>query len=171
MNRIKSRFPCSCPFGLLFLVTFALVLLSSQNVYSADVTLAWDKNIEEELDGYRIYYKTCSSCDWTSGTGATEGDSPIDIPLEILGDPDHPEYTIHDLNDDATHFFVATAYDIHVNESDYSNQVCYIPYLEPEEVIIDNGDAATSSTGTWRVSGGENPYGDSSLYSTQAGAT
>ena len=141
MNRMEFRFSCFCPFRLLFFLTFALVLLSNQNVYSADVTLVWNKNIEEELDGYRIYYKTCSSCDWTSGTGATEGDSPIDIPLEILGDPEHPEYTIHDLNDDTTYFFVATAFDIHVNESDYSNQVSYFPQenlrLEIGEVSVD----------------------------------
>ena len=39
------------------------------------------------------------------------------------------------------------------------------------EVILDNGDAGTSSTGTWSVSGGEDPYGNRSLYSNDAGAT
>jgi len=33
------------------------------------------------------------------------------------------------------------------------------------EVIIDNGDAGTSSTGRWYVSIGANPYGNNSLYS------
>jgi len=33
------------------------------------------------------------------------------------------------------------------------------------DVIIDNGDSGTSFTGTWRVSGGSNPYGTDSLWS------
>jgi len=39
------------------------------------------------------------------------------------------------------------------------------------EVIVDNGEAGTSSTGTWRTSGGADPYGNSSLYSKTVGAT
>jgi len=38
------------------------------------------------------------------------------------------------------------------------------------DVIIDNGAAGTSSTGTWAVSGGTNPYGADSLWSRD-GAT
>ena len=38
------------------------------------------------------------------------------------------------------------------------------------EVIIDNGDAGTSSTWGWYVSGGVNPYGDNSLFSGQEDA-
>jgi hypothetical protein len=41
----------------------------------------------------------------------------------------------------------------------------------PQEVIVDNGEAGTSSTGSWQVSGGPNPYGDGSLYSKRVGAT
>jgi PKD repeat protein len=33
------------------------------------------------------------------------------------------------------------------------------------EVIVDNGASGTSSTGTWEVSGGTNPYGSNSLWS------
>ncbi|MHC5083853.1 MAG: golvesin C-terminal-like domain-containing protein [Planctomycetota bacterium] len=34
----------------------------------------------------------------------------------------------------------------------------------PEEIIVDNGDSDTSSTGTWGVSSGENPFGSNSLW-------
>jgi len=122
-----------------------LLFLSPQNVYSAEVTLAWDKNVED-IDGYRIYYKTCSSCEWTSGTGAAEGDSPINIPLELLDDPEHPEYTIHNLNDDTTYFFAATAYDIHGNESGYSNEVCYEP---PENLLLEIGEVSVDHNWKW----------------------
>jgi hypothetical protein len=40
-----------------------------------------------------------------------------------------------------------------------------------QESIIDNGDPGTSSTGTWKTSGGPNPYGADSLFANQAGAT
>ncbi|MBZ0156689.1 MAG: hypothetical protein K8I29_10845, partial [Alphaproteobacteria bacterium] len=37
----------------------------------------------------------------------------------------------------------------------------------PSEIIVDNGDAGTSSTGLWKVSGAPNPYGKDSLYSRE----
>ncbi len=39
------------------------------------------------------------------------------------------------------------------------------------DVIIDNGDAGTTPAGTWLTSSGANPYGTSSLYSNEAGAS
>ncbi|MFO7971999.1 MAG: hypothetical protein R6U40_09640, partial [Desulfobacterales bacterium] len=40
---------------------------------------------------------------------------------------------------------------------------------EPADIIIDNGDAGTSSTGIWEVSTRPNAYGDDSLYSWTPG--
>lgn len=42
--------------------------------------------------------------------------------------------------------------------------------LEPE-IIIDNGDPNTSSTGSWEISSGSNPYGINSVYTTEDNAT
>jgi hypothetical protein len=39
------------------------------------------------------------------------------------------------------------------------------------EVIIDDNDAGTTKSGTWKVSGGKNPYGNQSLYSREVGAS
>jgi len=48
---------------------------------------------------------------------------------------------------------------------------CWTGSLEAQtEVIIDNGDVRTSSTGTWAISGGTNPYGPNSLWARD-GAT
>ncbi|MDL2121667.1 MAG: PKD domain-containing protein [Deltaproteobacteria bacterium] len=44
-------------------------------------------------------------------------------------------------------------------------------YVEEVIIIIDNGEPGTSETGTWNTSGGEYPYGDSSVYSKDPGAT
>ena len=45
------------------------------------------------------------------------------------------------------------------------------PPPPPSEVIVDNDESGTSSTGNWYKSGGANPYGAESLYSRTAGAT
>lgn len=39
-----------------------------------------------------------------------------------------------------------------------------------DTIIIDNGDAGTSSSGYWKVSGGADPYGVDSLYAKQSGS-
>ena len=44
-------------------------------------------------------------------------------------------------------------------------------YVAPVEVVIDNGDSGTSSTGTWYKSGGAPPIGDDNLYSKTPGST
>ena len=43
--------------------------------------------------------------------------------------------------------------------------------LSQAEVIIDDGDPETSSNGSWLASGGTDPYGGSSLYSKDVGAS
>ncbi len=45
------------------------------------------------------------------------------------------------------------------------------PPSPPYEKVIDNGESGTAAVGSWPISGAPNPYGTSSLYSKQAGAT
>ncbi len=92
-----------------------LFLLTPQ-VYSAQVTLAWDPNTEPDLAGYSVYYNEVSSGPPYDGTGATEGDSPIDV-------GNVTEFTLHGLTDGVTYFFAVTAYDTEDLESSYSNEV------------------------------------------------
>jgi fibronectin type 3 domain-containing protein len=80
------------------------------------VTLEWDANTEPDLAGYKVYYKTGSSGAPYDGTGATEGDSPIDV-------SDVTTYTLHGQAEGVAYFFVVTAYDTEGLESDYSNEV------------------------------------------------
>jgi len=105
----------------------ALTLFSPPSIYAADVTLAWSGNSESDLAGYYIYYKTGSSGAPYNGTGVTEGNSPIQVPIANLSNPTYPEYTIHGLSDTETTYFVLTAYDTEGNESGYSNEVSYQP--------------------------------------------
>jgi hypothetical protein len=114
-------------FSFVFPVLFVTLpmLLSANIAHCFDRSFAWDKNTESDLAGYYIYYKNSSSGAPYDGTGAVEGNSPIKIPLASLNDPENPEYTIHDLSDTGTFYFVATAYDIYDNESEYSNVLCF----------------------------------------------
>ncbi|HBG28290.1 MAG: hypothetical protein A2Y10_03400 [Planctomycetes bacterium GWF2_41_51] len=58
------------------------------------------------------------------------------------------------------------------NRDDWSSTVTWTLTINAltANIISDNGGSGTSSTGTWRVSGGSNPYGTNSLYSSN-GAT
>lgn len=99
-----------------------------------DVTLGWDANTEPDLAGYRIYYKTGSSGDPYDGTGATEGNSPIDVRNTIT-------YKVAGLIDGVIHFFVVTAYDDQEREGDYSNEVPASPEpTAPESATGAGGD-------------------------------
>ena len=97
--------------GIAFVPNFASAL---------DVTLAWDANVEENLAGYKIYYKIGDAGPPYDGTGVVEGASPIDVENVL-------EFTLTGLSDDLgiIYRFVATAYntDDPPLESGYSNMV------------------------------------------------
>ncbi len=104
-------------FGFLFSVGVALTLfLLPQTVYSADITLAWDANGEDDLAGYRIYVRQeGQSYDYSNP--AWEGTETT--------------CTIYDLDDETTYCFVARAFDTSDNESGDSNEVCHTPNRPP----------------------------------------
>ena len=110
--------------ALVFFALFLLFpLLFTHSDLTVQVTLAWDPNTEENLAGYRIYYKTSTPGAPYDGAGANEGDSPIDVPLALLTDEDNPEYTVTGLSDTKTYYFAVTAYSHDKRESGYSGEV------------------------------------------------
>jgi len=109
-----------------FLLLCISIIFSPGSADALDITLRWDANSEPDLAGYKIYYKTGTPGGPYDGTGALQGPSPIDIPLDTIGfDPDNPEFTINDLSDSGRYFLVVTAYDDELpeNESGFSNEV------------------------------------------------
>jgi len=135
-----------------------LTLFSPPSLYSADVTIAWDANTESDLAGYHVYYKTGSSGPPYSGTGAVEGNSPIQVPESDLDTPEDPEYTIHGLSDTETTYFVLAAYDTDGNESGYSNEVFYKPpssltlsslSISGDDFVNENSSSAYTATATF----------------------
>jgi len=92
---------------LLSALAFLLFLfIFSQDIFAAQIRLAWDPNTESDLAGYKVYYGT------TSGTYGT----PIDA-----GNVN--TYTMTGLTLGQTYFVTVTAYDTSPNESGYSNEV------------------------------------------------
>jgi len=97
-------------------LTIAVLVCLATPAYALDVTLQWDANIESNLAGYKVYYKTGSSGGGIlasyDGTGAPQGDSPIGMPLSLDENPDQDvvEFTVTGLTDGQTYYFVVTAY-------------------------------------------------------------
>jgi len=112
---IKPRFPSFLPRCFTYFVPLILVLLvSAQNVFSAEVTLAWYPNSEEDLAGYRVF---CCQ----------EGESYHYNDPAWEGDKTETSCTIYNLDDHTTYCFVVRAFDTSGNESGDSNEVCYEP--------------------------------------------
>jgi PKD repeat protein len=74
------------------------------------ITLQWDANSEEDLAGYKVYYKIGSYGPPYDGTDADQGPSPIRVAMEDLTDPDNPEFRLTGIDPDQIYFFAVTAY-------------------------------------------------------------
>ena len=98
------------------LAILAMVLMFCGSALAMDVTLQWDANSESNLAGYKIYYDSDSNGPPYNGTGATEGNSPINVGNVTT-------FTIHGFPNDASVRFAATAYNTENLESGYSNEV------------------------------------------------
>ncbi len=93
--------------GLLLLLLAILSLLVPA-AHAGQVTVAWDPNLEPEVAGYKIYYGTRSG----SYTASIDAGNATSILLSGL-------------QDGATYFFAAVAYDASNNESGFSNEITY----------------------------------------------
>ena len=122
------------------------------------VTLAWDPNTENDLEGYKVHYNTGSGGPPYNGTGAVEGPSPVDV-------ENVSTFTLTGLSDVESYHFVVTAYSTGGLESGYSNEVSVdaspnnaapvanedLPFLEDFESGSLAPCWATSSTGRGRI--------------------
>jgi hypothetical protein len=107
----RSHFSRFSSFGFISVVAFTLIfLLFPKNAHSTDVTLSWDANSEEDLAGYRIFYRE-------AGQSYNYNDP--------LWEGSETTCTVYNLDDMTTHCFVVRAFDTSGNESGDSNEVCY----------------------------------------------
>lgn len=109
---------------VLFVILLFLVFFYPPIATAFQVKFAWDANTESDLEGYKIHYKLGSSDPPYDGTGATEGDSPITVPLSELSNPDSPQYTIN-LSNTGMYYAAVTAFNDSGIESNYSNEVSF----------------------------------------------
>ncbi|MHB8894000.1 MAG: choice-of-anchor D domain-containing protein [Candidatus Geothermincolia bacterium] len=121
-------------------IVFALAFgIAPGQAAAAQVTLAWDKNTEPDVSGYKLYYGT------SSGVYGT----PIAVP-----GVNTTTRMVDGLEDGRGYFFAVTAYDTYGNESGYSNEVSYTPGpgAAPEINLVGNGvnipDGASSPATT-----------------------
>lgn len=126
------------PLALMLLLPLAFILMPIY-AHSAQVTLAWNLNTEEDLAGYRIY----------CGNASRDYQFGVDVGNQT-------SCTLTDLTEGNTYFFAATAYDACGNESVFSNEVSY---TVPESEI--NNHAPVASNGTLTVT--ENTTGSGTL--------
>ncbi len=128
-----------------------LVLLFSSLSWAGSVNLEWDPNTEPDIAGYKIYYKIGSSGEPYNGTGAVEGDSPVDVGNVTT-------FEVSGLTEGNVYYFVATAYNTGALESDYSNEVSTsdITDLYPPTVTGTTPTNDTTPTWSWSSGGGGN---------------
>ena len=103
----KSAFFTLVISGLLFLLLFILSLLVPA-AHAGQVTVAWDPNPEAEVAGYKVYYGTHSGS-YTASLDAGNTTSVV----------------VSGLQEGATYYFAAVAYDASNNESGFSNEIAY----------------------------------------------
>ena len=101
---------------LLILTATILLLGLSSPSFALDITLSWDDSPSDSVVGYKIYYNKGVDTLPLGGTGAIEGDSPIDVGNEL-------STTLSGLDENAVYYFAVTAYDESGNESTFSNIV------------------------------------------------
>lgn len=111
----------------LALLCLSLLLLPIQS-YARDVSFEWTA-VSEPTTGYKLYYKTGENSNPPyTGTGLTQGASPITITNSTT-------YTMSGLSPDETYHFVLTSYN-DAGESGYSRIISILPSSDPRPLII-----------------------------------
>ena len=122
-------------FSFFLIFTVMLLYAPGRAQGAAAVSFTWQAN-PEAVDGYRLYYRTSSGGIPYTGTGATEGPSPVDT-------GDVTSFTLHGLSESETYYFALTAY-IGSQESGYTQEVILFP--APNSNILPIAAAASFRT-------------------------
>jgi len=96
------------PVRLIIISIFAALLISGVPAKAAEITLAWDPNVEQNLSGYKVY----------SGTASRSYSGSVDV-------GNWTSCVMSGLEPGRTYYFAAKAYNATGSESDYSSEVVY----------------------------------------------
>ena len=108
MNSIPFRFSCA---PLAAAITLTCVIGMAPAGWAGQATLTWNANTEQDLWGYKIYH------------GTSPGSYSDSVLTGLTATPDFPQYTVINLTDGSSYYFVVTALDTFGNESAFSNEV------------------------------------------------
>jgi hypothetical protein len=110
----------------LFAICFFLFTLThSSSAFSSQVTLTWDKNTDDSIDGYMLYYGTSSG-----------------VYQYTIDNDNQTSCSVTALDEGSIYYFAVTAYDIDYYESGFSNEIAYeIPAMDADgDGIADEED-------------------------------
>jgi fibronectin type 3 domain-containing protein len=131
---IRQLFSLVCISILLIFMNLSFII---NDANAAEVTLAWNKNQESTVTGYKLYYGTSSG---SYQQGINVGNVTT--------------RTVSSLSDGVTYYFSVTAYDSAGNESEYSSEVIHA--IDPLCTVPSRPGSinypSSSSTGTFSVS-------------------
>ena len=96
-------------FAYFLIFVLGICFLHNASIYSAQVTLGWNQSIEDEVDGYNLYY----------GTNDKNYDNNIDVGNSTT-------HTVSGLSKGAKYFFAVTAYGNGFPESGFSDSVSVV---------------------------------------------
>jgi hypothetical protein len=106
-NEVGKRNSLFLVLAITVLATFIIIpSYSIQKAHAEEITLAWDRNSEPDIAGYKIYY----------GQESRSYTNVVDV-------GNYTSCVIADLEDGETYYFAATAYNTEGYESGYSNEI------------------------------------------------
>ena len=133
---------------LIMMLAWILSLAGHTACFATTVGLQWDAITDPELVGYKIYYQADSSAQPFTGTGAIQGNSPVDVQNLTTA-------TIGGLDPAHAYYIAITAYYSSGVESSYSNAV-YVPELVSPTTSITSPTNNTTVNGTVSVTASGN---------------
>ena len=113
-----------------------MVLLAPAAASGETLTLRWSANQEKDLAGYTLHYDVQSGPPY-EGDFFAEGPSPLDIPLDSLGDPAHPEIKLSGAPPCWQINFAMAAYDGSNNSSALSEEISARTGFKPPRVVAE----------------------------------
>jgi hypothetical protein len=123
--------------------TSVISLVGQTKCFATNVSLQWDTETDTSVVGYNVYYQADSSTQPFSGTGATNGASPINVQNQTSA-------TINGLDPSHVYYFAVTAYNASGVESSYSN-IAILPELVPPTISLNSPTNNANVSGTVSV--------------------
>ena len=113
---MKKIFRNFLSYPILVATILFFICMVSTAFGSREVTISWDSNTEEDIEGYAVYLQE-------------EALGPpfellVALPVDEMMDPETPIVTLTELEPGSQYYIAVTAYDSQGNESAFSDELC-----------------------------------------------